>query len=475
MRKLPADIRDELAFGSLLLGVARAKWRWPVSTLTYCSDATKSSTAVVSATVSRDLAFKMYQGCEYQGKHIPFGASTMFDLGDSGIPNNQVCEEIVRCKQWHLCDVQFFRDEIHVTYRELGAVCQCLRLRTTETLNPERIISGEDSSASIGAQGKGRSPSFKANSILRRHIGWGTLGNKSLSCFKVGTEDNPSDDPTRLREVRIADEPPDSLKTLLKAQRPDVFYGDGRRFLGGACRECFAGGGGLSRAWARKGLWVEPPFECCPASGRYIRGRDLDVSENRLRLEWEVRCGYLRYMHFALVCSTWGRAGVLNGGTRSRLSPDGSSSPLLRETHANKQAAYVVRLCMLLHVCGGFFTIENPESSFLWASSFILSIYDFCPTFCAVFSQCLYNIVLPSAPPDTYCKKDTKVLANFADITALSRKCTGPSLHHHHEWAWGARKHKGRSICLAAAAGRYPRPLCEAWSEVIVNLLQKAA
>ena len=97
VRRLPADIRDELAFASLLLGLAKANVRWPVSTLVYCSDATESSTAVVSASFSRELAFRMYQGCEYQGKHVPFGASAVFNLGDTDIPDNHVCEEIVRC------------------------------------------------------------------------------------------------------------------------------------------------------------------------------------------------------------------------------------------------------------------------------------------------------------------------------------------------------------------------------------------
>ena len=95
------------------------------------------------------------------------------------------------------------------------------------------------------------------------------------------------------------------------------------RFLGGACRELFAGSGALSRALGDAGCWVEPYFEAYPTKGCYVAWADLDVASVRETLIQEIRSKFLRFCHFGLPCKGWGPANRLNGGARTMECPGG--------------------------------------------------------------------------------------------------------------------------------------------------------
>ena len=61
---------------------------------------------------------------------------------------------------------------------------------------PSRLTSGSDSLVGVGAFAKGRSPSFKLNSVLRSAMPFSILfgGKNQQVNFKVATQRNPSDD-----------------------------------------------------------------------------------------------------------------------------------------------------------------------------------------------------------------------------------------------------------------------------------------
>ena len=107
---------------------------------------------------------------------------------------------------------------------------------------------------------------------------------------------------------------------------PEAF----RKVRGGVCREGFVGTGRLSRALATRGCWVEPVLEISDGEGGKRVVRDLDRVEVRQALAAEIRSGFVRYMHWGLVCKGWASANNLNGGTRCNARLDGSEARLPR-------------------------------------------------------------------------------------------------------------------------------------------------
>ena len=298
------------------------------------------------------------------------------------------------------------------------------------------------------------------------------MGRKQQVNFKVDTKKNPSDDPTRGVPLRKPERAPKWLKHLLDPEEGRVgFAGAFSGIRGGACKECFSGSAGLSRALARRGCWVEPPLEAYPSAKRYVPWNDLDRLEVRLRLRQEILSGLIKFLHFGLPCKGWGQANKLNGGTRRRHCPDGGEHPLERELQANAQARYVVELCWLIHHAGGWFSIENLGHSDFWRSSMFLWLSEKVPMVLVKFDMCCYRLSLPGADPHTYCRKHAGFASNLLSIRSLERHCPGVSTGHKHETAWGSRVVDGRRVSLAKSAGHYPRELCDKLAELVAAQL----
>ena len=78
---------------------------------------------------------------------------------------------------------------------ELADLAVTLRKRGT------RRVCGVDSRVAVGAWAKGRSSSRQINRVFRSSLGWSVLGRIRLCPIWIGTESNPSDDPSR--DVRL--------------------------------------------------------------------------------------------------------------------------------------------------------------------------------------------------------------------------------------------------------------------------------
>ena len=297
---------------------------------------------------------------------------------------------------WYVSRQQVFTESRHVNLRELDEIVNLSRDCSSQTLLPLRLVNSSDSAVSIGAWAKGRSPSYRLNSRLRKAVDPQVLYRKQISNAKVSSKGNPSDDPSRLVALRKPDPCPKWLQKLSEPQPTIAVPWHYRRYLGGACRECFAGCGALSAALARKGCWVEPALEACPHKRTYIRSSDLGWADVRNRLKAEIRSGFLRYAHFGLPCKGWASANRLNGGTRRKHCPDGGPDLLPREATANFQGTCVVELCVLLHRHGGFFTIENPGYSDFWNSTPFKDLCSKAPVTLAKAPLCSHGLVSPS-------------------------------------------------------------------------------
>ena len=467
--KLPPDILDELVCAAVTLPIAQAHLRWPVSTQVTCSDATPTSDAFVACGVSQELASSLYDTTISKGRSVPLGPSLLQQAEvEEEFVDDEAVEEVVSCLPWEVEEVRAHYDTSHVNLRELDGLASVPSSATRRTLFPSRLANGSDSLVGIGAWAKGRSPAFRVNSRLRKNLHLNVIGRKALANFKVATKYNPADDPTRNVPLRAPSDPPEWLNGLTSSEPPNSFRrGVFINFRGGACRECFAGTGGFSRALGRAGCWVEPGFEAHPRRKVYIPAADLDRKVVRDQLLAEIRSGFVRFCHFGLPCKGWASANRLNGGTRRKEHPDGIEPILPRERTANVQGAYVVDLCIALAKAGSWFVIENPRRSDFWRSSSFNRLQQHVPLVLAHVDMCAYDHRLPGAPAHTFCCKATSFCSNILGFDKVSASCPGISAKHQHETAWGSRNVNGIVVSLAKAAGAYPDDLCDVMAQVV--------
>ena len=249
--------------------------------------------------------------------------------------------------------------ERHVNIREFQELFKILRIRANEMLLGCRLINGSDSAVSIGAIAKGRSPSSTLNRVLREYLGYWYFGRKTLSNVHIPTDPNVADDPTRSAPIREPGDCSDYFKTLITPDLDPSGRFAPRKPSHQAFVELYAGSARLTASCPRRCIWVEPPFEAYP-KGRYTALCDLDLEVVQMKLIWNVIHRYYWWVHIGLPCTAWASANTLNGGTRSAHYPDGHPHNRLPRKHAaNLQAAFICKLCKLLHKHGCYFTIEN--------------------------------------------------------------------------------------------------------------------
>ena len=104
MRRLPPDVRDDLAFASLRVAMARAGISWLVATWVTCSDTTPSPDGIVGASVSRSLAALLYHACDYRGRAAAIGKNTLVSLGSSPNDEPEDSDDLAQYANWQLND-----------------------------------------------------------------------------------------------------------------------------------------------------------------------------------------------------------------------------------------------------------------------------------------------------------------------------------------------------------------------------------
>ena len=107
------------------------------------------------------------------------------------------------------------------------------------------------------------------------------------------------------------------------------------------------GCGGLTKALRARRIRCDTPYEAFPSKHVYVQDVDLDRDDVFADLLTSVIAGFYLYIHFGLVCTSWGHAGRLSGGTR-RLGKEYGNPTSPREHRGNIQAARVSMLCHAL-------------------------------------------------------------------------------------------------------------------------------
>jgi hypothetical protein len=359
------------------------------------------------------------------------------------------------------------------------------------------------------------------NGSLRRALSWAVLGRKTIVNIYIETLLNVADDPSRFAELREPLPMPEWLRGLVGSQpvvhppaanlkhrgacpvsrppqRPAAPalkgasdsealalrrfrelrrrvstrpYGPFRPLQSRAVVECFAGKGGLSISLRSRGLWTDEGYEAYPSKGEYIASQDLDREEVFLCLLNKIRAGFYSYAHFGLVCTSWGPAGRLSGGSR-RVHCIYGAPTSDREHAGNEQAAKVSVLSDALTRNRALWSWENPASSLLWVSAYAQALLDLDPaaTFLRL-DQCMYGLKPPGGGPREFTKKPTVLFCNFPCTQGLTRRCGGCNKEHQHVYAWGSARVGGKSVNRASAAGAYPRRLCDAISRCVCESL----
>ena len=470
--RLPADVADELLAASLLLCCASSNMRAEVSTQITCSDATPCTVGTVEAGVSRELADCLHDFGEYRGRYVRLDwTNDRYDLvgwEDPLLPAPLV--KVLNSAPWKVRREEVFRCTRHVNIQEMVASLMVIDDRCKETLKSERLVNGTDSRVALGAIAKGRSSSRQLNRVLRHITARCILGRKHFCQFWVDTKSNPADDPSRGVALRKPERCPPDLKHLLLAQRSRrQNVGLGGKAPDGLCLECYAGCGRLSKALESVGFGVAEPMESFPSKGVYVARHDLDDPKIIDGLRDSIRRGVFLYVHFGIPCSSWSTLRFIGGGSRRANKPEGDLLDQ-KELRGNQQACVVAELCWLLHVHGGWFSVENPRGSLLWQYGPMRSLSEVAAS--VDFDQCCYGLRLVGCETKKFgpfIKKPTRLLTNVPALKKMSMLCKGD--HQHHS-CMGSVRVNGKSVSVAKAAGAYPPALCKRWSGLLLEAAQ---
>ena len=225
--------------------------------------------------------------------------------------------------------------------------------------------------------------------------------------------------------------------------------------------ELFAGAGGLSAAVSRLGLPVHQPMDVRSDQGGIIElavGDLLDpqVFAHYFRL---ARKGRIRWLHGGPPCKTFtmarrrdrfGSAKVL----RSDRHPEGL--PGVKDQWvrtANELVKRFAKLARVVHRCGGFWSVENPERSYLWSFGPMVALAKLQGASFIVGDQCCHGGLYA---------KPTGWLTTAPFLQVLAARCPGPPAHPRHPPLQGwATAPDGRQCWLTELAAEYPQDLCD--------------
>ena len=491
--KIPADIRDELIMGSMLLSQAHGNIRAPVSTMISCSDATPSRGGVVRSRVSREMAEGLYWCGDRRGRPVRLGEV----LGEQGTDEAATPENMLKKSQlkgvltdelgtalggcqWEVSHSAEFASSAHVNIQELKAARVALMQAVSDSLEPQRVINGTDSQVILGAVAKGRSASYKLNSVMRSMLAWQVLGKKRLVQFYVPTKDNPSDDPSRDVPLRQPCPLHPKLRRLVTPEGSALgLSSKASRLEQQLCLELFAGKGGLSSALRAAHVPCMRPVELYDRSKKIIPEHDLSNEAVVSRLISDCKRGCYRYVHLGTPCNSWSTLQSLNDGTRTQARPEGDGCQY-REVLGNLLAVNSIRIAHAQIDSGNYFSIENPKSSMLWKFEPMLDLMS--RSFLVDFDQCSYGLCLESMVKDprrafpnprgqNTVKKPTSLLTNMEALKSLERTCSCSSKH---VPRMGGVSTKHGYKKLSALAGAYPQPLCRKWALAVAGALARA-
>ena len=166
-------------------------------------------------------------------------------------------------------------------------------------------------------------------------------------------------------------------------------------------------------------------------------------------------------VHLGPPCGTSSRARDIRPGPqplRSSKFPEGL--PHLRGVSLRRvQAANLLYRLSSEVFCyckehGILCSVENPERSYMWETKYFASLSKHHLRHQAILHHCMFGSTR---------KKSTRLLATYPQVNKLAVKCNGQ--HEHAKWG------RVRNKWATAEEVEYPTGLCQAWSNVMVQVL----
>ena len=197
---------------------------------------------------------------------------------------------------------------------------------------------------------------------------------------------------------------------------------------------------------------------------------DLMKKEDRVLLETWLSSPLVVWVHLAPVCGTASRARDIQRAPgdplplRSIDEPHGLSTlqgvDLQRVTIANHLFEYACWLCEQCCIKGVLVTMENPKNSYFWITKWAIRLMLRFSLFCTDFQVCMYGGLRD---------KWTKIVANFAGVSQMDISCD----RNHRHLPWGkTRNAEGKSIWATSEESQYPRKMCVALTQVVLQQLK---
>lgn len=200
--RLPGYVQDELLSAALLLPMAAASARWPVSVQISASDASCVRGGRAATITTRAFAKTLYRFAEKKGEHTRLD----WDLHALEPPSSMqgapdAFTRTLGQHQWTATQSIKFSKPEHINLLELEMVKQELKDRVNSGRGNCRVVNLCDSRVVVGAYAKGRSSSRSMNHRLRACLAWSLAGNTQLVNLWVDTHSNPADYPSRDRQI----------------------------------------------------------------------------------------------------------------------------------------------------------------------------------------------------------------------------------------------------------------------------------
>lgn len=120
-------------------------------------------------------------------------------------------------------------------------------------------------------------------------------------------------------------------------------------------------------------------------------------------------------------------------------------------SEANLLASRTAQLALLQWKTGGLFSIENPESSYLWLYKPIARLFALGGVKLYTGDQCRYMCQYV---------KPTGWLSNATFFEILERRCPGPQQHVHSPLMGFTTDFEGQRVFRTSLAAEYPQGLC---------------
>ena len=522
--RIPHHIRDELLTASLLLPLAYASIRWPISIQVSATDASSVRGGRATCVTSRTFAKTLYRFSEQAGEY------TRLDWEDREIapPTSMqaapvpLVDSLMR-HRWVATQSCGFHKRHHINILELEMVRQEIKDRVNSNRGGCRVVNLCDSRVTVGAFAKGRSSSIQMNHKLRGCLPWSLAGSVAVTNLWVPTDKNPADYPSRSREIpppcSTLEDPLLSQDVVRGAQvyrspgvqnlveRESHFHESdpvlqevesvghsnkncaaaesGRTNPAGPqttaldqdensskCpalifREIFAGKARLTQVCKEHDqLRVEPPVDF-KNKGQNRGVNSQDILDNKFFATLKRDAARPNQLwHFGLPCGSFSILQHSKGGTRRKNNPQGDNT-LPREIVGNLILKRTLVLIKILEQNDSWWTLENPRSSYVWLMPGLVEKLSNPNYQEAVMHQCAYGLRLKNDQGQFGpCKKHTRFLGNLPELATLSKDCACRGQHVH---AVGGVKTRSGWRRRSELAGHYPLKLCQAYVQTALN------